>query len=272
MGDFDMINIMKLIPFGTNGFFPSFERETMCFVIPLNKTLIILDAGSGMFQFAQPVGKKLLSEVNEIHLFLSHYHQDHTFGLYAAFKLFEGKKIRVFAPEGDQEFNAFDTTQDFPEQYVREYPYFSWHMLKTGSIQLVGYRLSVREQRHRTVTSLAYRFQFSQGKSIAYLTDSEAGQESIEFVKGVDLLLHEHWMTGKRESIKEKHNWKDFMIGGHVTTIGAATIAKEAGVGKLALIHHYPFYDGNKLQKQLQIAKTVFPQSILSNDLQTIEF
>lgn len=252
---------MHIISLGTNGFFSSFGRETMCFAIPLGKVLIILDAGSGMFRFAEPIGKKLLGEVSEIHLFLSHYHLDHTFGLYAAFRLFEGKKVKVFAPEGDQEFSEFITTTDFPEKHVKKYPNYSWVMLKTGSIRLPDYQLSVREQKHRNVISLAYRFAFPDGKSLAYVTDSEATKEGVDFVRGVDILLHEHYFSGP-----------DKMVGGHVSTVGAATIAKEAGVGKLALIHHNPFFDGKELEKQLMTAKNIFPKSDLAKDLKYISF
>ena len=98
---------MKLIPLGTNGFFPSFGRQTACYAIPIKKTLIILDAGSGLFRLAEPVGKKLLDGIDEIHLYLSHYHLDHTFGFYAAFKLFNNVKVRVFAPSGRQVFWEF---------------------------------------------------------------------------------------------------------------------------------------------------------------------
>lgn len=252
---------MRLIPFGTNGFFSSFGRETMCFAVPLGKTLIVLDAGSGMFRFAEPVGRKLLEGTNEIHLFLSHYHLDHTFGLYAAFRFFEGKRVKVFAPEGDQEFSEFISTADFPEKHVKKYPNFSWVMLKDGKIQVSGYQVSVREQKHRNVTSLAYRYTFPDGKSLAYVTDSEATKEGVEFVRGVDILLHEHYFSGP-----------DKMVGGHVSTIGAATIAKEAGVGTLVLIHHNPFFDEKELEKQLKIAQKLFPKTSLAQDLKRISF
>src|SRR3989338_4937318 len=96
---------MNIIPLGTNGFFPSFNRQTACYAIPHGKTLIVLDAGSGLFRFAEPEGQKLLQSVTDIHLYLSHYHLDHTFGFYAAFKLFAGKTIQVFAKTDKKVFS-----------------------------------------------------------------------------------------------------------------------------------------------------------------------
>src|SRR3989344_4405343 len=98
---------MKIIPLGTNGFFPSFDRQTACYVIAYGKILIILDAGSGLFRFAESVGIDILKNVKEIHLYLSHYHLDHTFGFYAAFKLFKNKKVTVFGSCEKQVFSEF---------------------------------------------------------------------------------------------------------------------------------------------------------------------
>src|SRR3989344_8977467 len=116
---------MKVIPLGTNGFFPSFNRQTACYAIPKDKILIVLDAGSGLFRFAEPVGIDLLKNVKEIHLYLSHYHLDHTFGFYAAFKLFKGKKVSVFGSCEKQVFSEFVKLKHFPIDYSREYKNFA---------------------------------------------------------------------------------------------------------------------------------------------------
>lgn len=249
---------MKVIPLGTNGFFPSFGRQTACYAIPYNKTLIILDAGSGLFRFAEPEGQSLLKETDEIHLFLSHYHLDHTFGFYAVFKLFEGKKVTVFAPTDKKVFSDL-AREYFPIDYEKEHKNFSWKNLQIGENKIEEYSVRVRKQDHRGEGSLAFRFSFD----LAYITDSEPSKEGIEFVSRVKLLLHEHYLPGSE---------KVYFDGKHVTTFGAATIAKEAGVGILALIHHYPFADESQLQSQLKLAMSIFPQTVLAKDLEVIEF
>src|SRR3989338_343217 len=212
---------MKIIPLGTNGFFPSNGRETTCFATPHKDILIILDAGSGLFRLAEPEGQKLLSKIKEIHLFLSHYHLDHTFGFYAAWKLLKGKKVIVFAGADKKVFS--DLVKDyFPIDYEKEYQNFSWQKLNIGENQTHKYSVRVRKQYHGGRGSLAFRFSFS----LAYVTDSEYSKEGIEFIRDVKLLLHEHYLAG-RVGV--------YFDGKHVTTVGAAAIAKEAKVGKLAL-------------------------------------
>lgn len=75
------------------------------------------------------------------------------------------------------------------------------------------------------------------------------------------MLLHEHYRLGSPG---------EFFDGEHVTTFGAAQIAREASVGKLVLVHHYPFADKKQLENQLKLAKSIFPQTILARDWEVI--
>jgi len=259
---------MKIIPLGTNGFFSSFGRATACYAVPFKETLIILDAGSGLFRFAEPGGKKLLKGVSDVHLFLSHYHLDHTFGFYAAFKLLEGKKVTVFGSEEREVFSEFPPLEYFPIDYSQKHRHFSWRKLEEGTHKISSYKVSVLKQNHRREVSLGFRFKF-EDKSLAYITDTEVSKEGTEFVKDADLLLHEHGFSGEKLLGKKLENQ---VIDGHVTTIGAALIAKKAKVGKLVLIHHFPFHDEKKLAEQLKVARSIFPETILAKDLKAIEF
>lgn len=262
---------MKIIPFGTNGFFPTFDRQTACYAIPLGKTLIILDAGSGLFRLGEKEGGKLLAGISQVHLFLSHYHLDHTFGFYAAFKLLKDKKVTVYA-ETERKVFADLENEYFSIDFEKEYANFNLKMIKIGTNKIDNYTVDVRKQFHRGSGSLGFKFKFIGGKDLVYATDNEPTWESIEFARGIDLLLQEHYQSG--EEIMEKPNVKleDHFDGKHVTTVGAATIAKEAKVGKLALIHHFPFYDDKRLEKLLKVACRLFPQTVLAQDLKEIEF
>jgi len=261
---------MKVLPLGTNGFFPSFGRQTMCFAIPLGKTLIILDAGSGLFRLAEPTGKKLLAGVDNIHLYLSHYHLDHTFGFYAAWKLFSDKKVTVFGKSDKRVFSELPHTRYFPVDYAKVFHNFSWKTLKEGNHAVDNYLVAVRYQDHVGEGSLAFRFEYGK-TSLAYVTDSEPTRESVEFIKGVSFLLHEHYLSGEELLTKKNVKLEDHYVGKHVTTVGAATIAKGAKVGKLALIHHYPFADEKQLKNQLKIAKSIYGKTILAEDCRVIE-
>lgn len=262
---------MKVVPLGTNGFFSSHNRQTASYAIPLGKILIILDVGSGIFRLAESEGKKLLLGVNDVHIYLSHYHLDHTYGFYAAFTIFKDKKVTVFAKDTRRVFSDL-SKEYFPNNYDVIHNNFSWKKLNIGENKIADYKVRVRNQYHNGNGSLAFRFCFANKKEIAYVTDSEPSEEGIEFVKEVDILFHEHYLTGDEILKKEKVKIEDHFSGKHVTTVGAATIAKEARVGKLALIHNFPFYDDKRLQRQLKIARSIFPKTQLSIDLKGIEF
>lgn len=263
---------MRLIPLGTNGFFSSFGRQTACYAIPYGRILIILDAGSGLFRLAEPEGKKLLSGVDEVHLFLSHYHLDHTFGFYAAFKLLQDKKVIVFGDHNKQVFSEFITLKYFPVNYTAVHKNFQWQTLREGRHNISSYKVAVRQQYHRGEGSLAFRFEFPGKKGLAYVTDSEPTEESISFVAGIPLLLHE-WKFGRNNVLPtDKIKLEKEIYDGHVTTAGAALIAKRAKVGKLVLIHHDPFADEEKLQNQLKLARSIFPKTELARDLKEIHF
>lgn len=264
---------MKIIPLGTNGYFPSFGRQTACYAIPYKKKLIILDGGSGLFRLGEPEGRKLIEGVQEVFLFLSHYHLDHTFGFYAAFQLLENKKVYVFGSKQKKVFSELAKLNYFPVDFEKKHSNFEWKTSKIGENKIDDFSVKVRKQYHRGEGSLAFRFDFpsfasaSAGEGFAYVTDSEPTKEGIEFVRDVPLLLHEHGVIGdKRQPFEEQ------IENGHVTSVGAAMIAKEARVGKLVLIHHNPFLDNNALKKQTFTAKTIFPSTKVAVDIEAIDF
>lgn len=259
---------MTILSLGTNGFFPSFGRETACYAIPLKKTLIILDAGSGFFRLADKA-QKLLENSKEVHIFLSHYHLDHTFGFYAAFELLKEKKVTVFGPSERKVFSELPSLFYFPIDYSLKHKNFYWQKLTGGTHTIFFYKVSVRVQNHRGEISLGFRFHFSD-REVAYVTDCQPEKESVEFVRGVRLLLHEHWFPGE-ELYGKRTQVEDHVIDGHVTTVGTALIARKAKVGKLVLLHHHPFTDNQQLEKQLRFACSIFPQTALAEDLKRIE-
>lgn len=260
---------MKVIPLGTNGFFPSYGRQTACYAISYRRILILLDGGSGLFRLGEKEGQMILKGIQEVHLYLSHYHLDHAFGFYAAFELLKKKKVIVLGSSNKRVFSGLAELGYFPVDYRVRHTNFSWKILRTGEQRVAdGYTVAVRKQHHGGFGSIAFRFDFG----LAYVTDSEPAKESIDFVKGVKLLLHEHYLGGENILKKKRSKLEDHVLEGHVTTVGAALTAKYARVGKLVLIHHYPFADEKKLEKQLKLARSIFPRTQLAQDFKQIRF
>jgi ribonuclease Z len=82
-----------------------------------------------------------------------------------------------------------------------------------------------------------------EGKSFVYSADTEPSSSLTALARGAGLLIHE--ATGKGV--------------GHSSAAQAAAVARDAGVGKLLLIHTDPYADRKALVKQ---ARAVFPGEV----------
>ena len=72
------------------------------------------------------------------------------------------------------------------------------------------------------------------GDTLAYVTDTVIDPATVEFVRGVKLLLHEVWLTA------EEAAESDPSPTGHSDAGAVADLARAAGVGRLWVVHHHP--------------------------------
>jgi ribonuclease Z len=124
-------------------------------------------------------------------------------------------------------------------------------LLEHGSVVVDG----------RTVT-LDQVGELRPGTSAAVVMDTAVCDNAVRLAEGVDLLLCEATFC---ES--ESHLARDY---GHLTARHAATIAREAGVGRLVLTHfsgRYPDLSGH-----LREATEVFPDTVVASDLSVVPF
>ncbi|HNY22757.1 MAG TPA: ribonuclease Z [Treponemataceae bacterium] len=96
------------------------------------------------------------------------------------------------------------------------------------------------------------------GRKFSFVTDTKYLPSIAPEVAGSDLLVCEGMFE---ESLAETAAEKK-----HMTAIQAATIARDAKVKKMALIHYSPRYNDADLKILLTEAKSVFPGTILSKD------
>jgi len=100
-----------------------------------------------------------------------------------------------------------------------------------------------------------------QGKSIAYCTDTRPFAGSLELARDVNLLVHEATYT--EELTEEAREY------GHSTAAQAACIARDSGAQQLLITHFSTRYpDATML---LEEARTVFPNTIMAQDLMEVE-
>ena len=101
------------------------------------------------------------------------------------------------------------------------------------------------------------------GRKFSFVTDTLYKPSIIDEVRNSDLLVCEGMFEHELlDQAKEKK---------HMTAIQAATIAKEAAVKRMCMIHYSPRYTDKELAVLLEEAKSVWPSSELSKDRMHIE-
>ena len=101
------------------------------------------------------------------------------------------------------------------------------------------------------------------GRKFSFVTDTLFKPSIIDEVRNSDLLICEGMFE---EALKDQAREKK-----HMTAKQAATIAKEANVRRMCMIHYSPRYTDKELPKLLQEAQTIWPQTELSKDRMHIE-
>jgi ribonuclease BN (tRNA processing enzyme) len=110
--------------------------------------------------------------------------------------------------------------------------------------------------------SVGYRIDWPD-KSLAYITDTTVDGSYTEFVRGVDLLIHECYFPDERAEFAR--------LTGHSHTTPVARLAKEAGVGRLILVHIDPEREDDD-PIEIDVATKIFPRTVIAEDLQQVEF
>jgi ribonuclease Z len=101
------------------------------------------------------------------------------------------------------------------------------------------------------------------GRKVSYVTDTLYLPSIAKEVQGSDLLFCEGMFDSTLEetAIEKKH----------MTAAQAATIARDANVKKMAMIHYSPRYTDKELKTLLDEAQKIFPKTVLSKDRMIFE-
>ncbi len=234
----------RLVPLGTNGYFPSQGRGTMSFLVAAPGVALLLDAGTGVARLGEAPVAALLSSVETVDLLLSHYHLDHVVGISYLPALLAGHRLRIFAPAPPLTAGGSEALDRLLSPPLFPLPFHRWpipvEVVPYGGPELsVGpFRVRVRRQKHPG-GSVGMRLD----DTLAYVTDTILDPATIELVRGVDTLLHEVWLDdveAARTNVAQS---------GHSSASAVAELAHEAGVGRLIPIHHHPRRDAAALDR-----------------------
>lgn len=246
---------LSITPLGTNGFVPTHGRQTMSYLLRRDGVPILLDAGSGLGRLLEAGLAGALDGADRVRIVLSHYHLDHVIGLSYLTAVAAGRPVTIWAPAPPLVDGAPEALErliapplfplrlsDFPVP-VEVVPYGG------ETLEVAGAELRLRRQRHDggSVGMVV------DGR-LAYLTDCEMEPPSAAFARGVELLLHEVWLTDAQVAGGVK-------LHGHSTVEQVARLATACGAGALMPVHHHPARDAAGLGEiaGLLAAETAVP-------------
>ena len=246
---------MKLILLGTTGYHPNEQRHTPCIMIP--ECGIVLDAGTAMFR----VGRYL--ETSELDIFLTHVHLDHVIGLTYLFSVLHQHPLQRVTVHGDGEKLAAVDEHMFAELLFPKRPPYESRPLTAEVALSQGGRLTHFPLPHQG-GSIGFRLDWP-GHSMAYVTDTTAAADAdyVRKIQGVDLLVHECYFPDSNADWATKT--------GHSCTTPVAEVARQAGVGRLVLVHMNPL-SAEEDPIGLDTARAIFPATELGADLMEVEF
>jgi ribonuclease Z len=246
---------MKLVFLGTSGYHATDERHTMGVFLP--ECGILIDAGSGTYR----VSKYL--QTNELDIFLSHAHLDHIQGLTHLFDIVHLNPLKRITVHGEGEKLSAIEEHLYHEQI---FPERTPHELRplTGIREMAcGVRVKPFPVIHPG-GAIGYRLDWPD-RSLGYVTDTTATASAayIKDIQGVDLLIHECYFPDSNAATAAEY--------GHSATSAVAELAKKAKVGRLLLVHFSPLLGGDDPIDIAQ-ARSIFPATDVSRDLQEVEF
>jgi ribonuclease Z len=296
---------LDLVFLGTAGSAPTAQRAPTALMIRRGGERLLFDCAEGTQRqlMRSQIG---LVELREI--FLTHFHADHYLGLPGMLKTFSlhgrDEPLTVYGPVGLRDLMgtmqrmigrlSYDVTTvelDAGETLPRgDYDLRTFAV--SHRVAAVGYALVEAERPGRFDAAEADRLGIPHGpergalqrgdsvtladgrvvsptdligvarpgRTVVVAGDTAPSGSVIDAAQGADLLVHEATFV-EEESERAAET-------SHSTAIGAATVARAAGVGLLALTHLSSRYFARDVRRE---AETIFPNTVVPKDFDTIE-
>jgi ribonuclease Z len=222
---------------GTGGAFSAGRRTNTALVIESGEFRMLIETGPMIVEQLNRVGLRS-SDVD--HLFVSHAHGDHVLGfpMLALNRLQAPDALHVYAGVSTiaslRILSALTFSSLRPDQFS-----LLWHSLsEEGPDEMdlpMGVRLRTAVPDYPPgVPTLGARWEFREGPTLTFITDTRPGDASVELARGSDLLIHESSFSAILEP--DANPGKHY----HSTAAQAGAIARQAGCRRLALVHMGP--------------------------------
>lgn len=246
--------------------------NTSCVELRVGDHVVVLDAGTGIV----PLGNALLEQkrIQELSVFLTHYHWDHISGLPFFVPAFTpGWRIRFYGPGSSPAAVEASLSEQMKAPYFPvetetwladiEYPEADEQGITCGPFAVKHFNV------HHPGSTYGYCIEVL-GKRIVYASDNELAfidgtierrreefdaseqhlledmreehhRHALEFMRDVDILIHDAQYTP--EDYARKRGW------GHSCYLDTVRCAIEAGVRSLYLFHLDPNYDDRAVEE-----------------------
>ncbi len=268
----------KLTVLGGNGWIPAFNRHTCCYALELGDHLFLFDLGSGACRLGEFYPLEKLLSFKEINIFLSHYHLDHITGITYLPLYLKGCKVTIFGPGKDIYGKSVEQilSAHFEKPYFA-FPLVAYPMdlsfvdIELGKNAIAGVEVNTLLQSHSDPT-IGYRID----DHLAYITDTACSSDTIDFVHGANILLHETWFdTLEYNALISKNGGSitedvSIALRSHANIDWVMQVANRAQINTLFLIHLNPSYNDERIHQMLAYAKTSFGETYLAIDGTTL--
>ena len=228
---------------------PSDRRETGCALVLKDGAALAIDAGSGARRLVSD--RALLRGVDRLHVVLTHFHLDHTLGLF--YLVDAGVPIDVWAAGEALEGTATEAlltrllgSPFAPEGFLHA---FTFRELQVGETPVGPFSVRTRIQHRHSNPTLALRID----EAIAWCTDTAYDEGNVDFVRGAHTLFHESFRSGEETNDPT-----------HTAAGKAGRLAADAGVQRLVLIHVDPELEDDEML--LQQAREQFASTEIGRD------
>ena len=273
---------MEVTFWGTRGSIPvsgakyvEFGGNTPCLSINLESTTdtVILDSGSGIRELGVRLLQTKATHSRVVHMFLTHAHWDHIQGFPFFTPIYvPGFEITVYGERGFgknlESLLVGQLDRDyFPVQREDLAAKINFVFLDDKPVTIGGAKISREYVQHPGAT-VGFKIEHD-GWKVAFIPDNEFLQgytgspvgltrESdvviphepvINFVEGVDLLIHEAQYLPA--DYPKKIGW------GHSNLASACALTKLAGVKKWIAVHHDPDHDDTALHAKHNLTRQI---------------
>lgn len=234
--------------------------NTSCVELDILGRTVILDAGSGM----PWLGNDLLKRgVKDIHILMSHFHNDHTAGLnYFKPIYIPGHAIHIKGALNYGDLTIDDLFRQHMSEELHPVQYDNlasaidcWGFQAGDSFDLFeGCRVKTYMLQHPAGCT-AYRIE-AEGKVLVYATDTEHAEGRpdlglVAHMRDADLVIYDTTYT--EEELPSKQGW------GHSTWNEGVKLCQMAGAKRMALFHYSPDYNDDQVRAMAQAATQAWP-------------